>query len=110
MPMEDEFNKIGSRLKRNKAAGLDTIVNEMIEYGGDALKQTLLELMVQIWENERMPAEWESGTIILILQIKELIQKKIQYVEEKIGDYQNGFRPSILTADSIYTINQYHRS
>ncbi|KAK9745122.1 Zinc-finger associated domain (zf-AD) [Popillia japonica] len=42
---EEEFNKILSTLKCNKTAGPDTIVNEMIEYGGDALKQALLELM-----------------------------------------------------------------
>ncbi|KAK9694283.1 hypothetical protein QE152_g33668 [Popillia japonica] len=38
IPTEEEFNKILSRLKRNKAAGLDTIVNEMIEYGAGALQ------------------------------------------------------------------------
>ena len=63
---ENEFNDIIAHLKQ-KAEGIDNIVNELIKYGGENLKQKLHKLIARIWEKEEMPKDWERGILIPIL-------------------------------------------
>jgi hypothetical protein len=36
---------------------------KLIKNGGPELLQRILELLMQIWDQERMPEEWELGII-----------------------------------------------
>ena len=50
-------------LKRNKAVGLDGIMNEMFMYGGPVLGRAVHKLFSEIWESEEVPTQWSKGLI-----------------------------------------------
>ena len=49
---------------RNKVPGTDGIQSELIKYGGYRLLNRIYELVRQIWEEERIPAEWKETIIV----------------------------------------------
>ena len=51
-------------LKYNKLAGTDGICPELIKYGGNKLLNRIYELVRQIWEEERIPEEWNETIIV----------------------------------------------
>ena len=53
-------------LKNNKAAGTDGIHLEWIKYGGNKLLNRIYGLVRQIWEEERIPEEWNETIIVSI--------------------------------------------
>ena len=55
-------------LKNNKADGIHP---ELIKYGGNKLLNRIYELVTQIWEEERIPEEWNK-TIIVPIYKKEI--------------------------------------
>ena len=52
------------RLKNNKAPADDGIHPEMLKYGGEELAMNLQTMCETIWEGEKIPSEWQNGTII----------------------------------------------
>jgi hypothetical protein len=44
-------------------AGTDNIPAELIRYGGRTLKKKMHKLMLNIWNNGRLPAQWNEGII-----------------------------------------------
>jgi hypothetical protein len=62
-PTYDEINEIITKLKPNKAAGPDEILPEFIKNGGLTLKQKLHQLIVKIWNQEKIPYEWSEGIL-----------------------------------------------
>ena len=117
------------RLKNNKAAGIDNISAELIKYGGQPLHDKISDLLMDIWQEETMPGEWDEG-IMIALHKKEdrticgnyrgicilpvgykilsyIIYKRLKiYYENIIGDYQAGFRQNRSTADQIFILRQ----
>jgi len=57
-----------SNMKNGKALGIDNITVELIKNGGPELLQRIFELLLQIWDQERMPDEWEIGIICPIFK------------------------------------------
>jgi hypothetical protein len=57
--MED-VEKAIRNLKNNKAAGNDGIQSELIKYGGYKRPNRIYEPVIQIWEEERLPAEYKE--------------------------------------------------
>jgi hypothetical protein len=53
-------------LRNNKAVGTDGIQPELIKYGGYKPMRRIYELVKQIWEEERIPAEWKETIIVPI--------------------------------------------
>ena len=53
-------------MKNNKAAGTDGIHLELIKYRGNKLLNRVYELVRQIWEEERLPEEWNETIIVPI--------------------------------------------
>jgi len=51
-------------LKNYKAAGTDGIHPELKKYEGNKLLNIIYELVIQIWEEERMPEEWKETVIV----------------------------------------------
>jgi hypothetical protein len=62
-PSYDEINEIIKNMKPNKAAGPDEILLEFIKNGGVILKQKIHQLIVKIWEQEKIPCEWSEGIL-----------------------------------------------
>ena len=53
-------------LKNHKAAGIDNISAELIKYGGQTLHERMIALLMDIWENETMPIDWEEGMLVIL--------------------------------------------
>ena len=48
-------------VRNNKVLGTDGIQSELIKYGGYGLLNRIYELVRQIREEERIPAEWKRN-------------------------------------------------
>jgi len=51
------------KLQRNKAAGLDGMINEIFMYGGKELENATFKFFKEIWDSEVFPQEWSKGLI-----------------------------------------------
>jgi len=128
-PTYEEMIDVISKMKNGKAPGIDNITVESIKNGGSELLQRIFDFLLQIWDHERMPKEWEIGIIcpifkkgdrrefsnyrgITLLNITYkificLIHNRLaKYSELTLGEYQVGFRPSRSTIDQIHVIRQ----
>lgn len=126
-PREREVEEAIKTLKNNKAPGEDLINAELFKYGGNSLKLELHSLICKIWQQEKMPTEWETALIcpihkkgsktdcakyrgICLLNVAykiltKVIAKRLEpFAESIIGDYQCGFRSGRSTTDQIFTI------
>ena len=58
-PTYKEIIKVIRNIKNGKAPGIDNITVELIKNGGPELLQRIYYLLIQIWDQETMPEEWE---------------------------------------------------
>ena len=116
-------------MENGKAPGIDTITMELIKNGRTELLQIIFDLLLQIWDQERMPEERKIGIIcpifkkgdrrecsnyrgITFLNITYKIftclisNRSVKYSELFLGEYQAGFRPSRSTIDQIHVVRQ----
>jgi sorting nexin-29 len=49
-----------------KALASDVIPAEIIKYGGSELHKTIYELYNRIWNEEKLPEEWNKAIVVLI--------------------------------------------
>ena len=54
-PTYEEMIEVINNIKKGKAPGIDNITVELVQNGGPELLQRIFELLMQIWEQERMP-------------------------------------------------------
>ena len=52
--------------KNYKAAGLDEIPYELYKNGGDVVVDGMTELFNRVWEDERVPREWNECRVTLL--------------------------------------------
>jgi len=118
-----------NKLKTNKAAGTDNITGELIKHGKRTMKQKIYKLICNIWNTETLQAQWNEEIIcpiykkgdrlncnnyrpIMLLNITYklyaiLLNKQLsEIIENKLGDFQMGFRPNRSTTDNIFMIRQ----
>ena len=62
-PSYNEVAYVINSLKNNKSAGLDGITAELIKNGGISLFERIYQLMMMIWNEEKLPEEWTIGII-----------------------------------------------
>jgi hypothetical protein len=67
-PTYEKMIEVISNMKNGKAPGIDNITVELIKNCGPELLQRVFELLLQIWDEERMPEEWEIGIICPIFK------------------------------------------
>jgi len=61
-PTRYEVERAIQRMENNTVPGEETIVAELIKYGGDGIV-AFHELIKLIWTTENMPQEWDTGII-----------------------------------------------
>jgi hypothetical protein len=73
-PTYEEMIKVIRNIKNGKALGTDNITVELIENDGPELLQRKFDLLLQIWDQERMPEEWETGIMCPVFKKKEIVE------------------------------------
>ena len=58
VPTKEEVKATVDKLKNNKAPGPDGIPSEILKEGYKYMENRLYELIVQIWNEERIPSSW----------------------------------------------------
>lgn len=128
-PTLQEVKEILSNSRNAKAPGKDGINMELIKHGGDVIMEYIFMLIKKIWKEEKLPADFEVGQIILIHKkgsqqecknyrgitllnttykiLSTLIQRRLQEKARNIiGQYQNGFVKGKSTTDAVYILKQ----
>ncbi|GFU80410.1 transposon TX1 uncharacterized 149 kDa protein [Trichonephila clavipes] len=117
------------KLKNNRSTEPDSIPSELLKVDEPELVNTLHKIRVNIWETEKIPIEWEEGSVCPIFKkgdqlecrnyrgitilntaykiFSNLLFARLQpYTDKVIGNYQCGFRPQRSTIDQIHTLRQ----
>ena len=128
-----EVQKTIKNLPNNKASGPDEIPYELYKYGGEKLTDTIYDIFTQIFEEETIPQDWLSTTMVSLpkptksphlsenkrgLTLNNSIEKIFQRIllnrlSEVIPftEAQAGARKGRSTTDQIFTLKSvlYHR-
>lgn len=125
----EELKEAIQRLKNGKAPGNDKITTEMVKNMGEEGRQFLLEILNKIWEEEKIPSDWELGLIVPIFKkgdnkdcnnyrgitllstinkiYEHILEKRLRLViEPKLIESQSGFRKGRSTQDHVFTIKE----
>ena len=120
-------------LKREKAAGVDTIPAEMYLEGGESMIENIRVLMNKIMEEEKVPEGWREARVTLIPKgggkdkreiksyrpvtivnvickilgsiLKERLSREVEG-NKVLSDEQNGFRRGRRGSDNIFIIGE----
>ena len=68
---DEEFESALNKLKRGKAGGKMGILTELITNGGAELLDWMLELMQEVWEEQKVVADWKDAEIVPIPKISD---------------------------------------
>jgi sorting nexin-29 len=116
-------------MRNNRAPGEDTIVAELINYGGEGVMVAVHELIKLIWTTENIPQEWNTRIICPIYKkgdklecnnyrgikllnnaceiFSSILNERLKIATEKIiGVYQCGFRRNKSVIDKILVLRQ----
>lgn len=127
---EEEVCRAVKAMRKDKAAGKDGIQMEAYIYGGTTIREGVVDLMKQIWGENRIPEEWKSSIIIPIYKkgdqerrenyrgialmctaykiYTEILRNRLEkIVEEKdlLPESQTEFRKGRGTMDNIFILN-----
>lgn len=125
----DNVTKAINEAKNNKSPGLDSITNELLKNGGDALNDSLLKLFRRLVILKGTPTEWNQGIIIPIFKkgdkkdlnnyrgitltscvskiFNRIVCKEISnFLEDQniLSEVQGGFRKDHRCEDHIFTL------
>jgi hypothetical protein len=63
VPTREEVKVAVNKLKNNKAPGPDGIPSEILKEGYKCMEDSIYELIVQIWDREKIPSSWAEALI-----------------------------------------------
>jgi len=129
VPTKEEVKAAVDKLKNNKTPGPDGMPSEILKEGYKHMEDRIYELIVQIWNEERIPLSWVEALIcpiykkgdvqncenfrgISLVNIAYKVLSIVLYGRLKphanqiIGQYQCGFREGVSTIDQIQTLRQ----
>jgi hypothetical protein len=129
VPTKEEVKGAVDKLKKNKAPGPDGIPSEILNERYKYMEKSIYELIVQIWNEERIPLSWVEALIcpihkkvdvqncekfrgISLVNIAHKVLSIVLYGKLKphanqiSGQYQCGFREGVSTIDQIQTLRQ----
>ena len=128
-PSATEIQREISILKRDKAPGPDGLHPALFKEGGEVLVNSLTTILQKIWNENRIPAEWSSSTVIPVFKKGArtscenhrgislvsvaskvlsgiILRRLMDYRERQIRENQAGFRPGRGCIDHIFTLRQ----
>ena len=128
-PTREEIRRAIEALKNGKAPGEDRISVEMLKEGKPELSCVLAEIFKSVWEEERLPEDWQTGLLfklpkkgdlgncnnwrgIMLLSITSKIFSKIILnrlcagIDPQLHNEQAGFRKGKSCSDHIFTLRQ----
>jgi hypothetical protein len=128
-PNLEEILEVIHSFKNNKAPRIDMIPIELIKIRATELLTRIHNLIIKVWEEEKMPEELnmahycpihkkEGKTLcsnyraIALLDVVykvfcKIISKRLEpYMEDIIGNYQAGFRRNKSTPDQTFAMKQ----
>ena len=73
VPNALEFELAVEKLKRHKWPGIDQIPAELIKAGGRTIRSEIYELIISIWNREKLPDEWKESIIVPICKKSDKI-------------------------------------
>lgn len=126
-PTRREIANAISRLKNNKAPGLDNISSELLKVDSDCISSQLQPIIEEVWSTEAIPTEWKNGKIVKIPKKGNLTQcsnwrgitllntinkvlstilydRLLTTLEPTLRREQAGFRPGRSCTDHINTL------
>ena len=116
-----------ARMKRGKATGDDHLPVEIVKEAGEEALRLLLDIMQESYRNESVPQDWQLAVINPIFKkgdkalcgnyrgisllshcgklYSSIIEKRLRtLVENKLGEWQYGFRPGRSTSDLLFVM------
>ena len=60
----NEIKNAMYKMKRDKAAGIDSLTTEFLNVDKDVTTEVLYELFTRIWEKEELPEDWSKRLIV----------------------------------------------
>ena len=123
-PTLAELGKAIQLCSNGKSPGIDRIPAEIFKSGGKRIKEQLLHIITESWNNETLPKDLRDGKRkgdrhecsnyrgIALLSIAgklyaNILVMRLQSLSEKhLPESQCGFRPSRGTTDMIFTLRQ----
>jgi len=131
-PIElDEITEVMHKLKAGKAAGIDTLVNEIFKHGGEGISVATWKLCDELFRLERIPKDWARGLIfpiykdgdprspdnyrgITLLSVvgkiyTSVLNQRIVRCHHVLSEEQAGFRAQRSTVDHIFALTEMLR-
>ena len=124
---EEETASAISKMKNNKAAGIDEITAGLLKAGGQTIISTLTTLMNICWTSKMVPDEWRKGIIvelpkkgnltdcnnwrgICLLSIQgnilfTILLKRLRLAVVTLREEQAGFRAGRSCTEQIFTLS-----
>lgn len=126
---EEELQEAVRKMKNGKAPGHDQISAEMVKLMGPVGRKMLLQLINEIWKQDRIPKDWELGIIMpvhkagdkmkcenyrgitlmcTVAKIYErILEKRLSNkIQGELIESQSGFRRGHSVQDHIFTLKQ----
>lgn len=131
---EEEVLNVIANLRQGKAAGIDSLVNEILKFGGDGIGRATAKLCQFMFSCERVPKDWARGLIfplykdgdarnpdnyrgITLLSVvgkvyASVLNARVMKWCERYGvlsEEQAGFRAGRSTVDHIFSVAEVLR-
>jgi hypothetical protein len=127
-PIHLEVEIAIGKLKKYKSPGIDQILAELIQVGGEILLPAVHKLINSVWYKEELPDQWKESIIVPVHKkgdktdcnnyhgismlstsykiLSNILSRISPYIDEIIGDHLFGFRRNRTTAHHIFCICQ----
>ena len=121
----EEVQKAIYDMKNNKSSGYDELPSEVYKNGGEGIQVWLHEIIKTVWSTGEIPDDWRKAIICPVYKkgdkqecgnyrgisllshaskvYERILERRLRTcVEDKLGEWQHGFRPYRSTTDLIF--------